>query len=162
MNDKDLYNIYTEAEKEQMLWEFNFPKKDVESKISAASFTIVDHLVKILMFGLDCSCYSHWFNEIDTRFLNITKIRLKPNGKIVKYDDLVKWSMNWLSEHTYLNVLNSMKRLEKSFNPINYEKLKTRYNEFIVFYKSLLKSCSEQQYTEEVLQSSIESFLTRI
>ena len=158
MENKELLEIFDEC----MLLEFSISKKDVEGIITASSYTLVEHLIKVLIFGTKCSCYNHWLNEVHSRLRKYNDYTLKPNSKPVPIKYFRDWAESWLDENSYINNIDSVILSEYKFEHVNYDIMKTKYNEFIKLYDSLLLACSKKEYNLNLLKQKIEEFLNNI
>lgn len=117
---------------------------------------VVDRLVYVLLFGINCPAIQHWCSELDDWFRTINTITLKPKQNHIKEKDLHKWMCDeWLKQIDFRNCINAAKRKESNFNPIYEVTLKNNYTDLILWYKNILTTCSKGEYCDEFLVNAI-------
>lgn len=114
-----------------LLDEMAFTIKDAERIVTNAGFDIVEHLIKVSMYGTDFDHAGHLLREINTWCQRIANIKLKtPKRTRLTAYEIRKWMFEeWLTEKGYQDSIDA------NFNayigsPKNAKKIYMRYGEF--------------------------------
>lgn len=121
--------------------EMAFTIKDAERIVTNAGFDIVEHLIKLAMYGLEFDHAGHLSREINTWCQRIANIKLKtPRRSRLTTNEIRRWMYGeWLTEQGYLNSLEANKDAYKG-GAANIEKMCGRYSEFL---QMLNRICDE-------------------
>ncbi len=119
---------------------------DAESRITAISYELEVHLLKMLMCGKTNRNYNHWLSEVDGWLKAYNKIILKTTKKKPTSSQVNKWAREeWLTDQVYKNDVKSIKDEYKNTKDIAYQ-------EFNKIYKKVLNLSVSDNYSKQNLQ----------
>ena len=139
-------------------------RSDAESGVSHIASVIIEHLLKVLIFGPKCSAYNHWIKELDGWFKRIAEIKLKPKSYHPSLKDIRKWAREEPLEdlRSYLNDIRAVIFEEKDFLPVAQELLENNFDAFCVLYDTILSTCcNKPTYEIKKLYATLKSWFDK-
>lgn len=162
MKTFDVFNKWQlDQVKRYLLDEQAISRSDAESGISHLADTLIEHLLKVLVFGPNCSAYNHWMSELNKWFKKISEIKLKPKSYHPTLKDVRKWAREEPLEdyRSYINTIEIIICEENIFIPIAEELLKDNFDSFCHLYDSILSTCcNKPTYTINILNDIIKNW----
>lgn len=143
---------------EEVLREQAKTRAEAESKITNLGEIIIQHLIKVLAFGPNCSTYNHWMNELNAWFEAIWNIKLKPKSYRPPLYDIKRWAHDEYieNEFDYKNFISAAIGVEWELGtPVAEELLEKSYDSFNALYDSILAKCANGKYNKEGLYETI-------
>lgn len=153
--DKLTENICKDLEK---LFEQAYSVNEYESSITGLCERIIEHLLKVLLFGKNINPSDKWIQEVNVWLKKISLIKTKPNNKPVPFNKLIKWGSDSLTNRensydivNYENCIDNVLIEYDDLNPIGKDITFNNFDLFIKLYSDLLKACSNNTYSKDLL-----------
>ena len=144
------------------------PANAYESTVTGLCHRIIEHLLKLFLFGKNIYPAKRWIHEIDTWFETISLIKTKPNNKPLPLNKLLDWGNDYItdrnnnfSKKTYDNRIKSLLIENSDLKPIGEKIVYNNSDMFINLYSQLLQSCSDMSYSKQLLQSKINEWFDK-
>ena len=124
--------------------------RDAESRITAMSYELEVHILKLLMCGKNNRNYNHWLSEVDAWLKTYNKVVLKTNNKRPTSEQVNNWARKeWLSENVYNNDVKAITDEFKNVKQISYR-------DFNKIYEKILDLSVSDNYSKTNLQQILE------
>lgn len=148
------------------LYEMSQPQSEVRTTVRRLSEPIIEHILKIILYGNDTSTtVHHWCAEICSWLDQCVKQKIKRNKKdsTPTEQELYKWLLDWYQTSDDIDGLRWA--LERKYQQQGYIKRNIDnqylYNAIKSIYQQLCPLVANKQHTIEKIQEIIELYIIK-
>ena len=157
--------IYSTKETTILIYEMSQPQSEVRTTVRRLSEPIIEHILKVILYGKDTPTTHHWCAEICSWLDQCVKQKIKRSRKdsIPTEQELYKWLLDWYQTADDIDGLRWA--LERKYQQQGYTKRNIDneylYKSIVSIYKKLCPLVANKQHTIEKVEEIIEPYILR-